>query len=58
MQVLVYGRGDPAAVMALVRDTMRVLESDLPLFDIQTMDQRLADQRWVFRTFGTMAART
>ena len=41
---------------ALVRDTMRVLEPDLPLFNIQTMDQVLAQQRWPFRVFGSMFA--
>ena len=49
-------RGDPAAVTALVRDTMRVLEPDLPLVNIQTLDELLADQRWLFRTFGAMFA--
>ena len=47
---------DPAAVTALVRDTMRVLEPDLPLFDIRTLDQQLAEQRWQFQIFGTMFA--
>ena len=49
-------RGDPADVTALIRDTMRVLEPDLPLFNIQTMDALLAEQRWMFRTFGSMFA--
>src|SRR5207247_3323363 len=35
---------------------MRGLEPDLPLFDILTMDQRLAQQRWTFRVFGSMFA--
>ena len=35
---------------------MRVLDPDLPLFNIQTMDERLAEQRWMFRTFGSMFA--
>ena len=48
--------GAPAAITGLVRDTMRVLEPDLPLFDIQTMDQALALQRWPFRVFGSMFA--
>ena len=47
-------RGDPAAVTALVRDTMRVIEPDLPLFNIQTMDERLAEQRWMFAVFGSL----
>ena len=46
--------GDPADVTALVRDTMHILEPDLPLFNIQTMHQRLAQQRWPFRVFGSM----
>ena len=49
-------RGDPADVTALVRDTMRVLEPDLPLFTIQTLDELLAEQRWMFRIFGSMFA--
>lgn len=47
-------RGDPGAATALVRDTMRVLEPDLPLFNIQTMDQLLAEQRWMFQVLGSM----
>ena len=47
---------DPADMTALVRDTMRVLEPDLALFNIQTLDQRLAQQRWVFQVFGSMFA--
>ena len=54
--LIVRTRGDPAGVTALVRDTMRVIEPDLPLFNIQTMDQLLAQQRWPFRVFGTMFA--
>ena len=47
-------RGDPAAVTALVRDAMRVVEPDLPIYNIQTMDQLLARQRWQFRVFSAM----
>jgi putative ABC transport system permease protein len=35
---------------------MRVIEPDLPLFGIMTMDQLLALQRWSFRVFGSMFA--
>ena len=54
--LIVRTPSDPAGVTALVRDTMRVLEPDLPLFNIQTLDQQLAEQRWEFQTFGTMFA--
>ena len=33
---------------------MRLVEPDLPLFDIQTMDARLAQMRWPMRVFGSM----
>ena len=48
--------GAPAAITGLVRDAMRVLEPDLPLFNIQTMDQALALERWPLRVFGSMFA--
>ncbi len=48
--------GAPATITGLVRETMRGLEPDLPLFNIQTMDQALALQRWPFRVFGSMFA--
>src|SRR6185436_15880721 len=35
---------------------MRALDPDMPLFNIRTMDQNLARQRWPFRVFGTMFA--
>jgi hypothetical protein len=54
--LIVRTPSDPAGVTALVRDTMRVLEPDLPLFNIQTLDQQLAEQRWEFQIFGTMFA--
>ena len=42
--MLLYIRttGDPAALIGAVRREVRVLNRDLPLFDIQTMDARIA----------------
>jgi len=54
--LVVRGTGDPARITSLVREEMRAIEPDLPLFQIQTMDQLLAQQRWPFRVFGTMFA--
>jgi putative ABC transport system permease protein len=56
VSLLVRGSGDPARITALVREEMRAIEPDIPLFRIQTMDQMLAQQRWPFRTFGSMFA--
>jgi putative ABC transport system permease protein len=33
---------------------MGAVQPDLPLFDIMTMDQLLADRRFIFRVFGLM----
>jgi predicted permease len=54
--LVVRGAGDPSRITSLVREEMRAIEPDLPLFQIQTMDQLLAQQRWPFRVFGTMFA--
>jgi putative ABC transport system permease protein len=54
--LVVRGTGDPAHLTTLVREEMRAIEPDLPLFAIQTMDKLMAQQRWVFRTFGSMFA--
>ena len=48
--------GEPGSVAALVREQMRAIEPDVPLFQIMTMDQMLAQQRWSFRIFGSMFA--
>jgi putative ABC transport system permease protein len=56
VSLIVRGTGDPARITALVREEMRAIEPDIPLFRIQTMDQLLAQQRWPFRTFGSMFA--
>ena len=54
--LLVRGAGTPANITALVREEMRAVEPDLPLFGIQTLDESLAQRRWPFRVFGTMFA--
>jgi hypothetical protein len=54
--LVVRTAGDPGSVTPLVREQMRAIEPDLPLFGIKTMDQLLAQQRWSFRIFGSMFA--
>jgi putative ABC transport system permease protein len=48
--------GDPAALTPAVREEVRAIDPDLPLFGIQTLDQLLAQGRWPFQIFGTMFA--
>jgi putative ABC transport system permease protein len=56
MVLLARSEGDPAGVISLVRGELRAVDADLPLFNIRTMDEALARQRWPFRVFGTMFA--
>ena len=54
--LLVRTQSDPAQATSLLREEIRALDPDLPLFNIRTLDQNLAQQRWPFRVFGTMFA--
>ena len=54
--LLVRTRTDPAAATTLLREEMRALDPDMPLFNIQTMQANLARQRWPMRVFGSMFA--
>ena len=52
--LLIRAQGDPASLTSLLREEVRAIDADLPLFGILTMDQQLAQQRWAFRIFGSM----
>ena len=52
--LIVRTAAEPGTITPLVREEMRLVEPDLPLFDIQTMDARLAQMRWPMRVFGSM----
>jgi predicted permease len=54
--LLVRTAGDPAAATSLLREELRAIDPDLPLFNIQTLDERLAVQRWPYSVFGSMFA--
>jgi putative ABC transport system permease protein len=54
--LIVRTAAEPGTVTPLVREEMRIVEPDLPLFDIRTMDSLLAQRRWPTRVFGSMFA--
>jgi putative ABC transport system permease protein len=54
--LLIRAQGDPAGLTSLIREEVRAVDPDLPLFGIKTMDQQLAQARWPFRVFGSMFA--
>jgi putative ABC transport system permease protein len=56
MMLMARSDGNPAAVTSQLREELRAIDPDLPLFNIRTMDETLAQQRWPFRVFGTMFA--
>lgn len=47
---------DPASLTSVLREEVRAVDADLPLFNIRTLDESLAQARWPFRIFGTMFA--
>ena len=56
MTLLARSEGDPNALTPLLREEVRAIDADLPLYGIRTMDENLAQARWPFRVFGTMFA--
>src|SRR5262249_27365741 len=52
--LLARSEGDPRTLTPLLREEVRAIDPDLPLFGIQTLDQSLAEQRWGFRVIGSM----
>ena len=54
MNLIVRSAGDPNAMTPILREEVRAIDPDLPLFGIRTMDAALAQARWPFRIFGTM----
>jgi predicted permease len=56
LALIVRAPKDAATLTAALREEVRGIDPDLPLFAIQTLDQFLAQQRWPFRVFGSMFA--
>jgi putative ABC transport system permease protein len=54
--LVVRTAGNPALAAPLVREQVRAIEPDVPLYAVMTLDQLLAQQRWSFRVFGGMFA--
>jgi putative ABC transport system permease protein len=56
MTLLVRSQGDPTLMAPILREEVRAIDADLPLFGIMSLDQSLAQARWPFRVFGSMFA--
>jgi predicted permease len=56
MTLMARSDGDPNELMPILREELRAIDADLPLFNVRTMDAVLAQMRWPFRVFGSMFA--
>jgi len=52
--MLVRTSGDPAAMIAAVREAAKALDPDQPLFAVRTLDDAIAEARWPYRVFGSL----
>jgi putative ABC transport system permease protein len=46
----------PASIMNAVQREVQALDADLPIVELRTVAEMLAEDRWRYRTFGTMFA--
>jgi predicted permease len=52
--LLVRARGNPSGVTSLLRQEIAAMDPDVPVTNIRTFDEVLAQSRWPQRVFGTM----
>jgi putative ABC transport system permease protein len=52
--VLVREPSDPGLAASLLREQLRAIDPDLPIADVQRVDDFIYTQRWAQRTFGSM----
>jgi putative ABC transport system permease protein len=43
-----------SVVVPLIRDAVYAIDSDMPVFNVRSMEDVLAQQRWPYRVFGSM----
>jgi ABC-type antimicrobial peptide transport system permease subunit len=54
--VIVRATGDPAGLVAEFRRQVEALDPNLPIYDVRTMDERLARNYWPYRLVGALFA--
>jgi ABC-type antimicrobial peptide transport system permease subunit len=54
--LLVRTHSDAATILPAIREQLRLVEPDIPLYEVRTMEERLAEQRWEYVVFGSMFA--
>jgi predicted permease len=56
MAIVVRTLGEPGAAANVLRQAVRDVDPDQPLFNVQSMPEALAEARWPWRVFGAMFA--
>jgi putative ABC transport system permease protein len=56
MSILTRSQVEPGALTMQVRQAVQAIDPELPVFDVRTMNQFLAQARWPYRVFGSMFA--
>lgn len=56
MSILTRSQTEAGALTMQVRQAVQAIDAELPVSNVQTMDQFLAQARWPYRVFGSMFA--
>lgn len=56
MAIVVRTAGEPAGVAGALREAVRTVDADQPVFFLRTMEESLARARWPWRVFGSLFA--
>ena len=54
--LLVRAAGAPTVITSAVREAVRTIDQDQPVFAVRTLDESIQRQRWPYRVFGSMFA--
>ena len=54
--LMVRAAGAPAVITSAVREAVRAIDQDQPVFELRTLDESIERQRWPYRVFGSMFA--
>jgi predicted permease len=54
MQVMMRSRGNTAAPVSLVREEVRALDADVPLYNISTLERLSQQSRWIPRAVSSL----
>jgi predicted permease len=54
VSILARGRAEPGALAPALRQAVREVDADQPVYLVQSLEEALAQARWPFRVFGSL----